>query len=90
MTCERIIGPHLFENDNRRTVTLTGNSYRKYILKYLLLEMENPDMHGMWFKQDGAPADTARVTIEIIKTVFQIRLISCFGDVPYRHLDPLI
>ena len=37
----------------------------------------------MWFQQDGAPAHTARVLIEMLKNVFPIRLISRFGDVPW-------
>ena len=80
MTCERIVGPYFFENDNRRTVTV---SYRKCIHEYLLPEVEDPDMHEMWFQQYEAPAHTARVTIQMLKTVFPNRLISRFGDVPW-------
>ena len=54
MTCERIIGPHFFEDDKRRTATVTRDSFRKCIQEYLLTEMEDPDMHKMWFQQDGA------------------------------------
>ena len=70
MTCERIICPYFFEDDNGRTVTVTGDSYRKYIQKYLLPETRDLDMNEMWFQQDGAPAHTARVTIEIRKSIF--------------------
>ena len=45
--------------------------------------MENPNMHEIWFQQDGAPEHTARVAIEILKTVFSNRFISCFNDAPW-------
>ena len=52
-------------------------------------EMEDSDIHVMWFQQDGAPAHASRVKIEMIKTVFPNRLISRFGDVPWAPLSPL-
>ena len=45
-------------------------------------------MHKMWFQKDEPLAHTARVTIEMLKTVFQNRLISCFGDVPWAPRPP--
>lgn len=57
------------------------DSYRKCIQEYLLLEMEDLDIHEMWFQQDCALAHTARMTIEILKIVSLNRLISRFADV---------
>ena len=48
---------------DERAVTVTGDSFRKCIQEYLLSEIEDQDMHRMWFQQDGASAHTARVTI---------------------------
>ena len=60
MTCEKIIGPYFYEDDNKQTVTahVARDSYRKCIQEYLLPEMEDLGMHEMWFQQDGAPAHT--------------------------------
>ena len=78
---------YLFEDNNRRTLTFTEDSYRRCIQKYLLLEIEDPDMQElMWFQQD-------RVTNEMLKIFFPNRLISRFDDVPCslrsRDLIPL-
>ena len=71
-------------------MTVTGDSYRKYIQEYLLPEIEDPDLHEMWFKQDGAPAHTGRVTIAMLKTFFPNRMISRFADVPWASLSPYL
>ena len=55
MICEKLLVPIFFEDDNRRTVTVTGKSYRKCIQEYLLPEMEDPEMHEIWFQQDETP-----------------------------------
>lgn len=50
MTCEWMIDRYFPEDDNGRTVTVTGDSYKKCMQEYLLLEM---DTNEMWVQQDG-------------------------------------
>ena len=69
MTYERIVGLYFFEDNNRWTVTVAGDFLSKYIQEYLLPEMEDLDMHKMWFQQDGTPVHTTKVTIEMLKTI---------------------
>ena len=69
-------------------MTVAGDSFRKCITEYLLPEMEDPDMHEMWFQQDWASVHTARVIIEMLRTVFINRLISRFVDVSWAPRSP--
>ena len=50
-TCERISGPYFFENENGVTATVTGTSYRKCILKFLMPEINDINFNT-WFQQD--------------------------------------
>ncbi|GFX00599.1 transposase [Trichonephila clavipes] len=52
-------------------------------------ELNNHDVQGLWFQQDGATCHTARATINLLKDTFGDRLISRFGPVnwPPRSCD---
>lgn len=63
----RVIGPIFFEN------TIDGRRYREIITHFIaLLEREERDC---FFQQDGAPAHTARKTIEFLTDFFGERLV---------------
>ena len=76
----RIIGPLFFET------TITGDRYREIIRDFVsLLE---PDERDCVFQQDGAPAHTARETMDLLREFFGDRLISKFGYVPWPPRSP--
>ena len=59
------------------------------ITDYFWLELEDMDLDSMWFQQDGATSNTAHVTIDLLKSKFDERLISRNGPVdwPPRSCD---
>ncbi|GFV30043.1 uncharacterized protein TNCV_1194901 [Trichonephila clavipes] len=70
-----------FKNDEGHNVTVNGDRYRAMITNCFISELNNHDVQELWFKQDGATCYTARATINLLKTTFGNRLISCFGTV---------
>ena len=80
--------PYFFEEINGDAVTVNGNRYRQMIQEYLLPEIEDNKQRNIFFKQDGATAHTARATMEMLKAIFPIRLISRFGDMPWPPRSP--
>ena len=76
-----IIGPYFFENEEGRTVTVKGEQY-KVMLETLLCNKLHPCQQDLlWFQQDGATAHTAKISMQVLRTVFPGRLISCFRDI---------
>ncbi|GFU16504.1 DUF4817 domain-containing protein [Trichonephila clavipes] len=59
------------------------------ITYFFIPELNNHDVQGLWFQQDGATYHTARATIDLLKDTFGDRLISRFGPVnwPPRSCD---
>ncbi|GFU40821.1 retrovirus-related Pol polyprotein from transposon TNT 1-94 [Trichonephila clavipes] len=51
------------------------------ITNFFIPELNNHDVHGLWFQQDGATCHTARAIIDLLKDTFGDRLISRFGPV---------
>ncbi|GFY24640.1 putative transposable element [Trichonephila clavipes] len=84
-----IIGPYFFKNDEGDNVTVNGDWYRAMITNFFIPELNNHDVHELWFQQDGATCHTARATIDLLKDTFGDRLISRFGPVnwPPRSCD---
>ncbi|GFV72262.1 transposase [Trichonephila clavipes] len=84
-----IISPYFFKNDEGHNVTVNGDRYRDMITNFFLPELNNHDVHELWFQQDGATCHTARATIHLLKDTFGDRLISRFGPVnwPPRSCD---
>ncbi|GFT52324.1 uncharacterized protein TNCV_1065331 [Trichonephila clavipes] len=59
------------------------------ITNIFIPELNNHDVHELWFLQDGATCHTSRATIDLLKDTFGDRLISRFGPVnwPPRSCD---
>ncbi|GFW96965.1 transposase [Trichonephila clavipes] len=59
------------------------------ITNFFIPELNNHDVQGLWFQQDGAACHKARATIDLLKDTFGDRLISRFGPVnwPPRSCD---
>ncbi|GFX99160.1 transposase [Trichonephila clavipes] len=84
-----IIGPYFFKNDEGHNVTVNGDRYRAMITNFFIPELNNHDVQGLWFQQDGATCHAARATIDLLKDTLGDRLISRFGPVnwPPRSCD---
>ena len=84
-----VIGPYFFVGENDRHVTVNGERYRAKLEDYLWPELDELDINDMWFQQDGATSQTARITIDLLKGKFGERVTSRNGPVewPPRSCD---
>ena len=84
-----IIGPFFFENEQGAAVMVNGERYRAMLNEFLFPKIEENDTDDIWFEQDGATCHTANVTIDLLRTVFENRIISRNSDVnwPPRSCD---
>ncbi|GFW60728.1 DUF4817 domain-containing protein [Trichonephila clavipes] len=59
------------------------------ITNFFIPELNNHDVHELWFQQDDAICHTARCLIDLLKDTFDDRLVSRFGPVnwPPRSCD---
>ena len=78
-----------FENEQGDAVTVNDEQYRAILNEFLLPKIEEDGMDDIWFQQDGATSHTANVTIDLLRTVFEDRIISRNSDVncPPRSCD---
>ena len=76
-----IIGPFFFENEQGAAVTVNGERYRAMLNQFLFSKIEEDDMDDIWFQQEGATCHTSNVTIDLLRTVFENRIISRNSDV---------
>ena len=97
MSMSKIVafGPQKIQTSLLRTKTPTtsdcvvnGERYRAMLNEFLFQKIEEDDM-DIWFQQDGASFHTANVTIDLLCTVFENRIISRNSDVifPPRSCD---
>ena len=55
--------------------------------EFLFTKVEEKDIGNIWFQQDGAACYTAEATFDILRTVFNDRIISRRADVDLKSLD---
>ena len=88
-----IIGTFFFENGQEEAVTVNGDRYRALLNEFLFTKIEEEDIGNIWFQQDGVTYHTAEATLDILRRVFEDRIISRRADVtwpPYScDLTPL-
>jgi hypothetical protein len=86
-----IIGPYFFEDETGNAVTVISDWYVHMVNEFLLPELRRRDIeHAIfWFQQDRAKAHTARQSMNTLRTVFEHRIISYYGDIswPARSVD---
>ena len=84
-----IIGPFFFENEQQEAVTINGDRYRAMLNEFLFIKIEDKDIGNIWFQQDGAACHTAEATFDVLRPVFEDRIISRTADVvwPPRSYD---
>jgi len=76
-----VTGPYFFEDEDRKTITVTSQHYTEMINEFLSPNLP-PNNGTLWFQQDGATAHTAVISIAALRRLFPQRVVSHFGDVP--------
>ena len=84
-----ISGPFFFENEQGEAVTANGDRYRVMLNEFLFTKIEEDDIGNIWFQKDGAKCHTAEATFDVLRPIFEERIISRRGDVvwPRRSCD---
>ena len=84
-----LIGPFFFENEQGEAVTVNDDRYRAMLNEFLSTKIEEEDIGNIWFQRDGATCHTAEAILDVLRPVFQYRIISRRADVvwPPRSCD---
>ena len=70
------IGPFFFENEQVEAVTVYGDRYRAILNEFLFTKIEKEDIGNIWFQQDSAICHLAKATLDVLRPVFEDRIIS--------------
>ena len=62
--------------------TVNGVRYRKMITIFLWTELENMDVHEIWFQQDGANCHTTNEIMTLVPDKFNDRVGHDFSFLP--------
>ena len=78
-----------FENEQGEAITVNGYRYRAMLNEFLFTKLVEMDIGNIWFQQDGATCRTAEATLDVLRPVFEDRIISHRADVvwPPRGCD---
>ena len=76
-----IIGPFFFENEHGEAVTVNGDRYRAMLNEFLFTKIKEEIIDNIWFQQDGATCHTAEATLDVLRSLFEHRIISHRADV---------
>ena len=71
-----IIGPFFFENEQGEAITVNGDRYRAMLNEFVFTKIEGKDIGNIWFQQDGAMCHTEEATFDVLRPVFEDRIIS--------------
>ena len=89
-----VIGLFFFENEQGEDVTVNGDCYRAMLNEFLFPKVEAQDIDNIWFQQNHATCHTAKATLDVLRLVFEDRIINRKADVvwPPRSCDftPLV
>ena len=65
-----------FENVQGEAFTVKGYRYGAILNKFLFIKIEEEDIGNIWFQQDGAKCHIAEATLDVLRRVFEDRIIS--------------
>ena len=85
-----LLAPLLFDDQNGNTVTVTSDRYVAMLNEFVFPQLQhlNIDIASVYFQQVGATSQTARDSMATLRTVFEGRQISRFGDIPWPPRSP--
>lgn len=82
-TASEILGPYFFD------LNVNQQSYIELLREKLIPDLQRLNMtEEVWFMQDGAPAHRANATMNLLRGVFDERLISLGADVEWPPRSP--
>ena len=74
------------------TVTVNPTRYVSMLRNFLQPKLDEiVEEHGLgdlWFQQDAATAHTARISLDVLREMFPVRLVSLRGDVGWPARSP--
>ena len=78
-----------FEKKLEEPVIVNSDRYGAMLNEFLIHKNEEKDIGNIWFQQDGATFHTAEATLDVLRHVFEDRIISRTADVvwPPRSCD---
>ena len=78
-----------FATEQLEAVTLNSSRYWAMLKEFLFTKLEEEDIGNIWFQQDGATCHTAEATHDVLRSIFEDRIISRRADVvwPPRSCD---
>ena len=71
-----IIGQFSFENAQGEGVTVNGGRYWAMLNEFLFKKIDKEDIGNIWFQKNGATCHTAETTYDVLRTVFEDRIMS--------------
>ena len=71
-----IIGPFFFDNEQGKNVTVNGDRYRAMLGEFWFIKIQDEDIGNISFLQDGATCHTEEATHDVLRPVFEDRIIS--------------
>ena len=75
------MGHFFFENEQGETVTINGDRYRAMLNEFLFTKTEEEDIGNIWFQQDDVKCHTAQATLDVLRPVFEDRIIRRIAEV---------
>ena len=84
-----IIGQFFFENEQGEAIKVNGDRYQAMLNEFLFTKINEEDIGNIWFQQDDATCHTSEATLDVLRPVFEDRIISHRADVvwPPRSCD---
>ena len=76
-----IIGTFFFENEQGKAVTVNGDRYRALLNEFLFTKIEEENIGNIWFQKECATCHTTEATLDVLRPVFEYRIISRRADV---------
>ena len=71
-----IIESFFFENEQGEVVTVNGDRYRAMLNEFLFTKIKKENIGNIWLQQDGATCYTAKAILNVLRPVFEDRIIS--------------
>ena len=84
-----IIRPFFFENEQGEAVTVIGDRYQAMLNEFVFTKIEEEDIDNIWFQQHGATCHTGEAVLDVLRPIFEDRIISRRADVvwPLQSCD---
>lgn len=90
LSSQGIIGPYFLEDEDGHTVTINQQRYRVIVRRFCssLEHRQGVPFQTQWFMQDGATPHTANQTLEMLRDMFDDRVISRRTENPWAPHSP--